>query len=258
LSRQRLRVGHLWIDEVTFQGALDAVAALVRAKKGGRVFTPNVDHVVLAQEHEVFREAYARADLSLVDGMPLVWVSGLLGLKLPEKISGSDLIYPLLEQAGKLKHRVYLLGGAEGVAEKAAAIAREKYGVVVVGTDSPRISADGGGEGLALALERIVKAKPDLLLVALGSPKGELLIHRIADDIRPTVAVGVGASLDFVAGTVKRAPRWVSKSGLEWLYRLTKEPKRLWRRYLVNDPKFLGILVASLRVPRSERVRSAP
>jgi N-acetylglucosaminyldiphosphoundecaprenol N-acetyl-beta-D-mannosaminyltransferase len=252
-ARERLRVGSVWIDRLTFVQALDAIEALVDAERGGRVFTPNIDHVVLAEENDRFREAYAAAELSLVDGKPLLWASHLLGLPLPEKISGSDLVEPLLERAGKKGWRVYLFGGGDGVAQAAAEVMRQRHGVNVVGMDAPRVDREGGVADSS-AIERIQSARPHLVLVALGAPKQELFIHRVAEKIRPAVALGIGASLDFVAGRVKRAPRWMSNAGLEWLYRLSREPRRLWRRYLVNDPKFLSILARSMRVPASDRV----
>jgi N-acetylglucosaminyldiphosphoundecaprenol N-acetyl-beta-D-mannosaminyltransferase len=257
-GRERLKIGALWVDRLTFAQALDAIEALVVAKRGGRVFTPNVDHVVLAEENASLREAYDAAELSLVDGMPLLWASRLLGLTLPEKISGSDLVGPLLERAGKKGWKVYLLGGADGVAEAAAKIMRERDGVRVVGLDAPRVGKDGTVQDGGEALAKIRAAAPDVLLVALGAPKQELFIHRHAAQLTPAVSLGIGASLDFVAGTVRRAPRWMSQAGLEWLYRLSREPKRLWRRYLIDDPKFLAILARSWRLPEAERVVRHP
>ncbi len=251
---KRLRLGLLHIDPVTFTGALDAIEALVSARKGGSVFTPNVDHVVNVEADPHFCEAYAAASLSLVDGTPLLWASRLLGEPLPEKISGSDLVRPLMQRAAQRGWRVYLLGAGPGVAQEAAGVLERELGVNVVGVDSPRIAARPGGvDESAQALERLRAARPDLVLVAFGSPKQELWIHAHAQALAPAVAVAVGASLDFVAGRVKRAPAWMSRAGLEWLYRLAQEPRRLWRRYLVNDPKFAAILLRSLRRARRER-----
>lgn len=252
----RLKVGEVPIDVVTFQGALDAIEALVASGRGGFVVTPNIDHVVMAESNSEFRSAYAEASLSLVDGQPLVWVSPMVGEKLPDKISGSDLAWPLLERAAQKKWRVYFLGAGPGVAEQAAQKVKERYGTEVVGCDSPMLSLNPSDPKSQEAFEKVRKAKPDLLLVAMGAPKQELLMQKYREAYAPAVAVGVGASLDFIAGTVKRAPSWVSKSGLEWAWRLSKEPKRLWRRYLVNDPKFLLILARTLRRPLSERVYS--
>jgi N-acetylglucosaminyldiphosphoundecaprenol N-acetyl-beta-D-mannosaminyltransferase len=259
-QRTRVRFGELWVDSLTFAEALDAIEALVVAGRGGSVFTPNVDHVINADHNPSFRAAYASASLSLADGQPLVWTSRLLGARLPEKISGSDLVIPLMKRAAARRWRVYLFGGGPGVAEKAAQVLTEQHGVTIVGCEAPRISLEPDPAVDGPAVERIRKANAQLLLVALGAPKQELWLHRTGAGIRPTVGVGVGASLDFVAGA-RRAPRWMSRAGLEWLFRLLQEPRRLARRYLINDPKFLLILYRTLRTPRYLRVlteRPAP
>jgi N-acetylglucosaminyldiphosphoundecaprenol N-acetyl-beta-D-mannosaminyltransferase len=251
---RRLRVGNVPLDLVSFEGALDAIAALVETGKGGYVVTPNIDHVVLAEDDPRFRAAYAEASLSLIDGTPLFWATRMLGEQAPAKVSGSDLVEPLMARAGARKWKVYLLGAGPGVAEKAAEIFRQRYRAQVVGAEGPMLSLDQGDAVTKEAFARVRAAAPDLLLLALGAPKQEILMHRFRQEYAPAVALGIGASLDFVAGTVKRAPRWMQKSGLEWAFRLGQEPKRLWRRYLVNDPRFLKVLAQTLAKPRSERV----
>ncbi len=248
--RAMMQVGAVTVDEVTFAGALDAIGTLVEARHGGYVLTPNVDHVVLAEVEPALKAAYAEAALSLADGMPILWASRLLGRPLPAKVSGSDLVEPLLALAASRGWSVYLLGGAPGVGEKAAAVLRARLPALrIAGVDAPRIAAPDDAEAAAAA-DRIRAAHPDLVLVALGCPKQELWIHHHAARLGPAVALGIGASLDFVAGVVRRAPRWVSRLGLEWFYRLVHEPRRLWRRYLVRDPKFLGIVWRQLRARR--------
>jgi N-acetylglucosaminyldiphosphoundecaprenol N-acetyl-beta-D-mannosaminyltransferase len=252
---RRLRIGSIWVDVLTFSQALREIEVLVDARQGGAVFTPNVDHIVKAESHTGFRAAYARASLSLADGMPLVWVAPWLGCRLPERVAGSDLLLPLLELAAQRGWRVYLLGGAPGVAEKVAAILRDRMGVTVAGWDDARIERDGS-DPTGRSVVRASEAKADLILVALGPPKQELWIDRSFDTIRPAVAVGVGASLDFLAGTYRRAPSWMARSGLEWLFRLWQEPRRLWRRYLVEGPRFATIVFSTWRLPRPERIQS--
>ena len=242
------------IDVVTFAGALERIEQLVGEKKGGYVVTPNLDHVVLADDNVAFREAYTHAALSVVDGQPLVWASRILGEQLPEKISGADLILPLMEMAAKKQWRVYFMGAGPGVAEKAAEEVHRRYGTTVVGCDAPRVSVDPAASENAAAIGKIQAANPDLVLVALGAPKQEIWMHRCMAQYAPAVALGIGAGLDFIAGTVKRAPKWMSNHGLEWAYRLSREPKRMWRRYLVNDPRFLLILARTMQRPLSERV----
>jgi N-acetylglucosaminyldiphosphoundecaprenol N-acetyl-beta-D-mannosaminyltransferase len=250
-ARDRLRLGALEVDRVSFRGALERIDALVAAGLGGRVYTPNVDHVVLAERHLEFREAYAGAALSLADGAPIVWAARLLGRPLPERVAGSDLMWPLAEWAAGKGWRVYLLGAGPGVAEDAARRLRHRLGLEVVGTDSPRIRLDGGPDDSAAALARIRAARPHLLFVALGAPKQEIWLHRHRAALAGVVSLGIGAGLDFVAGRVPRAPRWMARAGLEWLWRLAREPRRLWRRYLVDDPWFAVVLWRAWRARRA-------
>jgi N-acetylglucosaminyldiphosphoundecaprenol N-acetyl-beta-D-mannosaminyltransferase len=245
-----VRIGRLEIDAVSFSEALELIAELVDGRSGGVVFTPNVDHVVKAERRPDFLRAYSRADLCLADGMPLLWASRVLGSPLPEKVSGSDLVLPLMRLAGERGWRVYLVGGRPGAAEKAAKRLVDELGVNIVGIDSPIVAPDGSGEGSEQALERLQALTPDLVLVAFGAPKQELWIDRFADRIAPAVAIGVGASLDFVAGEVRRAPVWMSRVGIEWVFRLLQEPRRMWRRYLVEDPAFVAIVVRTRRRAR--------
>ncbi len=240
---RRLQLGPVPIDAVTRDDALEAVEALVRRGAGGAVFTPNVDHIMIADENARMREAYARANLSLADGMPVLWASRLLGHPLPEKVSGSDFVPLLLDHAAERAWRVYFLGGAPGVAELAREKLRERLPrLQVVGVDVPQIDADDPPERWQPVVDRIREARPHLVFVALGAPKQEIFINAVREELRPAVLLAVGGSLDFVAGTIPRAPRWMSRSGLEWLFRLSREPRRLWRRYLLRDPKFVLLL----------------
>jgi N-acetylglucosaminyldiphosphoundecaprenol N-acetyl-beta-D-mannosaminyltransferase len=252
-SPRRVRVGSVAIDVLSFREALDAVEGLVARRRGGTVFTPNVDHVVFADEDPRFGAAYRDVDLSLVDGMPVLWASRALGTPLPEKISGSDLLRPLAARAAARGWGIYLLGAGPGVAERARGILEEEFpGLRVVGVSSPKIDLADDLAAQRAILDGIRAARPDLLFLALNTPKQEIWAHRIREAVSPTVVIGVGAGVDFVAGEAKRAPRWVSNAGFEWLFRLSREPGRLWRRYLLRDPKFLGIV---LRQALERRVR---
>ena len=259
--RHRVRFGRLWVDALAFDDALDAVRALVRRGRGGAIFTPNVDHVVMADEHEGLRRAYRRADLSFADGMPLVWTSRILGRRIPEKLSGSDMIVPIVELAARENWGVYMLGGMPGVpgaAELAAQRLVAQFGVRIVGVDPAFVTMNGDGPDDAAVLERVRAAAPDIVFVALGAPKQELWIARSLDAIRPAVAIGCGASLDFISGQLSRAPSWVSSAGFEWAYRLAQDPRRLWKRYLIRGPRFIGILWRTARLLKAQRVRSMP
>jgi N-acetylglucosaminyldiphosphoundecaprenol N-acetyl-beta-D-mannosaminyltransferase len=255
----RLRIGKLVVDSVTFEEALTTIVEMWKTGRGGSVFTPNVDHTVLVEENERFARAYERVGLAVADGMPILWAARLLGSPLPEKVSGSDLVVPMVERAAANGMRVYFLGAAEGIAARAAAILCERYPkLIVAGVESPRIDVAEDRSHRADIVARVKSAKADLVLVALGAPKQELWIDEVVDELRPAVLVGIGASLDFVAGNVRRAPRWMSQNGLEWLFRLGQEPNRLWRRYLLQDPKFVAIVLRTLRLPPSDRIVRLP
>jgi N-acetylglucosaminyldiphosphoundecaprenol N-acetyl-beta-D-mannosaminyltransferase len=252
MTPTRVRIGELEVDSVTFQEALDRIEELVDRRVGGAVFTPNVDHVVKAESDPEFRLAYSRASLCLADGVPILWAARLLGSPLPAKVSGSDFVLPLARLAGERHWRVYLLGGGPGVAAEAGVKLSRELGVDVVGTDSPLVHEDGTAEEAEQTLGRLASTKPHLVLVALGAPKQERFIDRYGELIRPAVAMGVGGSLDFLVGRVRRAPAWMSRAGLEWLYRLAQEPRRMWRRYLVEDPRFVAIVARTRRKERRD------
>jgi len=255
---RRLRLGTIHADQVTFDGALDAIAGLVVAGRGGYVLTPNVDHVVLAEHSPELRAAYADAALSLVDGMPLVWLSALVGARFPEKVSGSDLARPLLTRAASAGWRVYFFGAAPGVGARAAEKLRAQLPALqVVGIDAPPLGFEQDPVAVDAALQRLRACRPDLVLFALGCPLQEALMHRWAQALAPAVSIGVGGTLDFIAGEQKRAPAWMSRWGLEWVYRLWRDPRRMAQRYLVRDRAILGIVWRMWRAPRGSLLITA-
>jgi N-acetylglucosaminyldiphosphoundecaprenol N-acetyl-beta-D-mannosaminyltransferase len=239
---KRVRVGSLELDALSKPDAIEAIVRLVRAGRGGTVFTPNVDHIVQAEHDLAFREAYTRTALSLVDGTPVLWAARLLGTPLPEKLSGSDLFEPLVERAAQERLRVVLLGGGPGVAELAARNLRQRIPALqIVDTLAPRLGLTATDEERE-CVARLRQAKADLIFVCLGAPKQELFSDRNRQALAPAVLVAFGAAVDFAAGTVPRAPGWVSRAGLEWAFRLGREPRRLAARYLLRDPEFLKIV----------------
>jgi N-acetylglucosaminyldiphosphoundecaprenol N-acetyl-beta-D-mannosaminyltransferase len=206
--------------------------------------TPNVDHVVNFQKNERFREAYAKADIVLVDGKPLLWASRLLGIDIPETIPGSDLVPALFDasaRGGSLT--VYLLGAGPGVADRAATrISRRWPHMEVIGTYSPPFGFENQEEENRKIIQQIRSRRPDLLIVGLGAPKQEIWVSEHANDIGAKVALCVGASIDFFAGERCRAPSWMRKVGLEWLHRMMTDPRRLVRRYFRDLMIFPGLV----------------
>jgi len=234
----------LTLDDVTLEEAVAEIARALEDRVRGYVVTPNVDHVVRLPHEPAFRAAYDAAMCSLADSVPLVWGSRLLGRPLRGRVAGADLLPALCEMAAQRGCSVFLLGGGEGVAPRAAARLIERYpGLRVAGTHTP---PEGFGTDAALtafAIDAVNRAHPDLLFVGLGSPKQELWVHQSWDRLAATVAVCCGAAVDYAAGVKPRAPRWMQRVGLEWLWRLVHEPRRLWRRYLAEDTAFLGMVL---------------
>lgn len=230
---------------------VQAVAHALATGHRGYIVTPNTDHVVRYHRDPAFREAVDGAWMRLPDGMPVVWASRLLGRPLPERVAGSDLLPALCGLAAQRGYSVFLLGGRAGVAQRAAELLKERFrGLNVAGTYTPVEGFAQDLEDQEAAVEAINRASPDLLFVGVGSPAQELWVHRNWDRLWVRVAVCCGAALDYAAGTKPRAPRWVQRAGLEWLWRLAHEPHRLWRRYLVEDLAFFGILLRALREGR--------
>jgi N-acetylglucosaminyldiphosphoundecaprenol N-acetyl-beta-D-mannosaminyltransferase len=209
------------------------------------VVTPNVQHTMVFQEHAGFREAYSAASLVIADGWPLVASSRLLGSPLPERVTGSDLLPALFDAARPERPRsVFLLGAAPGVGEAAARAIHARWpNVRVVGTYSPPLGFERKEEENRSIIARINAVEPDLLVVGLGAPKQELWTYRFQSELRAKVALCLGGTIDFMAGTTKRAPLWVQKARLEWLHRALSEPKRLGRRY-AEHAVFFPALVA--------------
>lgn len=239
----RIKFMNIEIDNFTMQETLDAIDNLIQKRENAYIVTPNVDHLVKLQKDMEFKECYDHANLVITDGKPLIWISKLYKTPIKEKVSGSDLFPLLCELAARKNYTMYFLGAAEGVAEKAADILEEQYkGLKVVGTYSPAYGFEKDPAQIADIKKRITDSRPDILIVALGAPKQEKFMYKYKDELQVPVSLGLGASLDFVAGNVKRAPRWMSNCGLEWLYRIFQEPKRMFKRYIIDDSKMIPMI----------------
>lgn len=238
----RLKFMNTEVDNLTMREALMKIDQLIRARKNAYVVTPNVDHLVQMERGGELNDVYRDADLILTDGKPLIWISKWYGTPIKEKISGSDLFPKVCKLAAKRGYRMFFLGAAEGVAAKAAENLTKKYeGLQVVGTYSPPFGFEKDEEEMAKIKQMIKESDPHILIVGLGCPKQELFMYHHRDELGVPISFGLGASLDFEAGNIKRAPRWMADHGLEWLFRITQDPKRLAKRYLVDDIKIVGM-----------------
>ena len=241
------------IDNLTMDETLDKVEEFVRTgRKTGKhhqIATVNTDFLVKSMEDETLRDLLQTADLCTPDGMPLVWGSKLLGVPLKERVAGSDMVPMIAKRAAKKGMTLYFMGGQDGAAESAKEILEARHkGLNVVGTSCPYWKP--GQDFDQAVLDEIKMLKPDILLVALGNPKQELWIKTYGAEVGVPVQIGIGASLDFIAGHVKRAPVWMQKSGLEWVARLAQEPRRLWKRYAVDAVRFAPSLMRQWWVMR--------
>lgn len=230
------------IDNLTMNEALDEIEKLIKQKINAYVVTPNVDHIVQLEKGGLLTDVYKQANLILCDGKPLIWLSKFFNTPIKEKISGSDLFPRLCERAARNNYTMYFLGAAEGVAAKAACNLMNRYpGLNVVGTYSPPFGFENDKKEIENIINNIKRTSPDILIVGLGAPKQEIFIYKYRDKLNVPISLGLGASIDFEAGNVKRAPRWMSEHGLEWLYRITQDPKRMAKRYLIDDRKIISL-----------------
>lgn len=245
----RMKFMNTEIDNLTMKEALQRIDQLIQEDKNAYVVTPNVDHIVQLEKGGPLTDVYKNADLILADGKPLIWISKWYGSPIKEKISGSDLFPRLCNLAAKKGYRMYFLGAAEGVAAKAAENLTKRFpGLQVVGTYSPPYGFEKDETELQKIKSKIKEVEPHILIVGLGCPKQELFILHYKDELDVPISLGLGASLDFEAGEIKRAPKWMADHGLEWAYRIFQDPKRLAKRYLVDDRKILGLAIKYRKV----------
>ncbi|MBE0695331.1 MAG: WecB/TagA/CpsF family glycosyltransferase [Anaerolineaceae bacterium] len=243
------------IDNLNLEETIDQIDRLVQngrsLGKYHQVVTVNADFVVKAANDPELRYLLHESDLATADGMPLVWAARLLNVPLKERVTGADMVPSLAERAAQKGYSLYLFGAAPGIAKKAGEILQEWYpGLKIAGVASPALSSVLEQDPAVLA--DIENAHPDILMVALGNPKQEKWIGMYGRQLKVPVMIGVGASLDFIAGQVKRAPQWMQKTGFEWLFRLLQEPRRLWRRYVVDLVAFSNFFVRQWWVMRGD------
>jgi N-acetylglucosaminyldiphosphoundecaprenol N-acetyl-beta-D-mannosaminyltransferase len=238
---------------------LDHLFESLAKGQGGWVITANLDFLRRHVKDPVARSIYADADLRVADGMPLVWAAKLRGTPLPERVAGSSLVLPLCKRAAAEGRRVYLLGGDPTASKVASAKLLADYpGLVLAGVSSPWVSPEPTDQELAEIADALTAARPDVVLVAFGSPKQERVIHKLRGRLPQAWWIGVGISLSFIAGHVRRAPPLVQALGLEWVHRLVQEPRRLFRRYVVEDLPFAVELFGRAALDRVSGSASRP
>ncbi len=228
----RACIAGIEIDPITPRHAIARIAALARTRGRHTVVTPNLDHVIRLRSDCAFRDAYAAASLVLADGMPLVWLSRLGNAPLPGRVAGADLIQPALVEAERNGLSVFFLGPMPETLELALnRCARDFPKLRIAGAHSPPRNFEHDAAQDAACIAAIREARPDILFLALGTPKQELWIARNRGEFDFGVALCIGAGMDFFAGVQQRCPKFLAGIGGEWIWRLLREPRRLGRRY---------------------------
>ena len=239
----RMKFMNTYIDNVTENEAIKHIEYCIENKKIGHIITPNVDQIVRIESDEYFKEICDNAELLLVDGHPLMWIAKYYKRPFKEKICGSDLVLKLCRLAVKKNYSVFLLGAAEGVAQRAADNLQKSYpGIKIAGTYSPPFGFEKDESELIKIDDMLLESKADLLFVGMGVPKQDIFIYENMHKYKIPMSFSIGASIDFIAGEQKRAPKWINKVGFEWFYRFLQEPKRMFRRYFVNDMKIIKLV----------------
>lgn len=228
------------IDNLSMEETLQKVDGFVQSGQPHQHVVVNVDKLVKASKDSQLREIINACALINVDGMPVVWASRLLRKPLKERVAGIDLFAALMQRAAEKGWRVFLLGAHEDVVRRVCDHYRKQWpGVNIVGYRNGYWTADEEAQVVA----QVAASRPDLLFVAISSPKKEQFLGRYQGEMRIPFAMGVGGSFDVVAGKVRRAPPWMQRYGLEWFYRFLHEPVRLFRRYFIDGTIFLGLLL---------------
>jgi N-acetylglucosaminyldiphosphoundecaprenol N-acetyl-beta-D-mannosaminyltransferase len=231
------------VDPIDLTIAVERVGAFIDSGSGGYVCAANVYTIVTGRKEGGFRRVVNGAAMVTPDGMPLVWLSRWQGFRATRRVYGPDLLLAACEDSVRRGWRHFFYGGDEGVAELLAHRLTERFpGLAVAGTRTPPFRPQTAEER-ARDIDRIRDSRADIVWVGLGTPKQERWMAEMVDELPGAVLIGVGAAFDFHAGVKRQAPRWMQRSGLEWLFRLCSEPRRLWRRYLLGNPYFVGLIV---------------
>lgn len=242
----RVDICGVGVDAFSFNEVVEKIISHVTTKKAKPeyVVTPNVQHVITLQNDSEFRRIYEESFLSVPDGVPLLWAARFLNTPLQGRVNGTDLFEKICEVAAIQNIKIFMMGGRPGAAAKAKLVLESRYpGINISGIYCPPYGFELNPDELAKINKIIRQSAPDILFVGLGAPKQEKWIYANRDELQVPVCLGIGVSFELVADMVKRAPNWMQKAGLEWVFRLIVEPKRLWKRYILGNPKFICLVV---------------
>jgi N-acetylglucosaminyldiphosphoundecaprenol N-acetyl-beta-D-mannosaminyltransferase len=240
----RVNILGVGISAINMDIALETIEDWIARREPHYVCVTGVHGVIESQRDDELRRIHNASGLTTPDGMPLVWLSRLKGFRYVSRVYGPDLMLALCKRSVTHGYRHFFYGGAEGIPEQLAAnLRRRSPGLQVVGVCSPPFRLLTAEEDEQV-MQMINRAAPDIVWVSLSTPKQERWMADHIGRVEAPVLIGVGAAFDFLTGWKRQAPRWMQRSGLEWLFRLLTEPRRLWRRYLVNNPLFVLLVLA--------------
>lgn len=232
-----------YVNNVDMDEALLAIDKMIASSKKNYIVAINVDVVMKIENDAYLKKITDNADMVLVDGKPLVWISKWHKRPVKAKISGSDLVPLLCERAADKSYSIFIIGGKEGIAEKARKNLEKDFpGIKIVGTYAPPMGFEQDSKELDRINKMISNVHPDLLIACFGCPKQEKWVYENYRKYNAKVSVCAGATVDFLAGNVNRAPKWMSNYGLEWFYRFMQEPRRMFKRYFIDDIKIIKLI----------------
>ena len=242
MNKQKLI--NTYVNNINMSETINAIESMIIEERKSYIVAINVDVVIKIEHDSYLKEIVDNADMVLVDGKPLIWISKMFKKPIKEKISGSDLVPLLCEVSAKKGYKIFFIGGKDGIAEQARINLEEKYDrIKIVGTYAPPLGFENSKAELEKINELISSVRPDLLIVCFGCPKQEKFIYENIGRYNAKVSICAGATVDFLAGNVQRSPKWMSEYGLEWFYRFLQEPKRLFKRYFVDDLKIFKLIL---------------
>lgn len=240
----RIKFLNVNIDSVTSQEAKALVDGMVKDRRPQYVVTPNTDIVMRMQKDEELMRICNEADLILTDGEMVVKLSRFLGNPIKERVAMTDFVWDVCDLAVEKNYKVFLFGGKESVLETGKDRIQKKYPKLnICGYYSPPLGFEKNEDQLDKAIETIKQSEADILIVFLGCPKQEKFIAKYKDRYQVPVSITMGGCIDFIGADIKRAPMWMQKSGLEWFFRFAQEPKRLFKRYFIDDSKIFPLVL---------------
>jgi len=225
-----------YVNNISMTEAIDEIQRLIESRRKSYVVAINVDVIIKIENSDYLKRITDEADLTIVDGKPLIWISHWHKQPIKSKISGSDLVPELCKKAAEAGYKIFIVGGREGIGEKARINMEKQYpGIQVVGTYAPPYGFENREDELKKLNQIISDSAPDILIVCFGCPKQEMWVYENYQNYNATISICAGGTVDFLAGNVRRAPAWMSEHGLEWFYRFIQEPRRMFKRYFIED-----------------------